>query len=750
MLGVAVYIPELDVGVVTNTYGFYSLSIPKGAYKITFSSVGYAPLEKSLTLDKNQALNVELVPSVSLLEEVEVLAEAKNYESRRVQMSQITLKPKTVQDLPSLLGEKDVMRLLQLMPGIQSGSEASSAVYVRGGGPDENLIILDDAILYNTSHLLGFFSVFNGDAIKSIQVYKGGFPARYGGRLSSIIDVGMKEGNKEEYHGKVGIGLLSSQAMLEGPLQKGKSSFLVSGRRTYIDLLLAGISALSGEPIPKYFFHDFNGKVNYEFSEKDKVYLSAYYGLDKAYLKASGSDGSSFKSGFGWGNLSTTLRWNHQYNEKLFANTSLIYSRYRVAYSQEGKGPGSTRRFDARFLSSIDTYSLKEDVDYFPSPRHNVKIGGVGHRHTFNPNAVDFNSPGFDYEDKHPYHVFEGAFYVEDEVKVTSKIRANVGLRSSFFSYEDTKYGAFEPRLSLSYHFPNYFSVKGSYTRMNQYIHLLSYSSVSLPTDLWVSSTEVVPPRKSHQVALGVAKDFTKSNITVTVEGYYKRANNILLYKEGAYFQAGDNTAWDTQVSTDTQGDSYGMEFFFRKNGEKLTTWLGYTLAWNINQSPTLNNGKPFHPKYDRRHDTSFVLTYKPFKQTTLSLAWVYGTGINYTLQKYSGTIVEARHTDVEYAPGDEEVPGNTRQPNVIQARKTRIFTERSNFRAEPFHRLDLGFQFHKQKKRGKSTWDISVYNAYSRKNPFSYDVVRKKGKSYLRRYAFLPIVPSISYRYEF
>ena len=625
-------------------------------------------------------------------------------------------------------------------------------MYVRGGGQDENLIILDDATLYNPTHLGGLFSTFNGDAIKATQVYKGGFPARYGGRLSSIIDVSMKEGNKEEYHGKVGIGLLSSQAMLEGPIQKGKSSFLLSGRRSYFDLLArlftAGIKGTGG-----YFFHDFNGKVNYEFSERDKVYLSAYYGLDKAFYSYDTIfDDEEFEFGTGWGNLTATLRWNHQYNEKLFANTSLIYSNYR--FFIDSAFSVLDESVTARYLSAIDTYTIKEDVDYFPSPRHSVKMGGITHLYTFNPNSLDIDSSlSDDFEYKDAYRVFEGALYVEDEIKVTSKLRANVGLRGSFFRHENTNYGALEPRLLLSYHLPNYFSVKGSYTRMNQYIHLLTNSTVTLPTDLWRSSTALVPPRKSHQVALGVAKDFVESGITITVEGYYKRANNILSYREGAVIsdRPASSAQWDTQVNTDAVGDAYGTEFFFRKDGEKLTTWLGYTLAWNINQSPSLNNGKPFYPKYDRRHDVSFVLAYKPDENTTLSCAWVYGTGVNYTLQRYRGRLVDVSHTDAQ--DGDED----TTRPNVHQKRDRRaIFPERFNLRGEPTHRLDLGFQRHKQrrsrgrkKKKGRITWDFSIYNAYNRKNPFFYTPT-PRSSTVLSRWGLFPLIPSVSYRYEF
>lgn len=749
--GVTVYVPALNAGVSTNVYGFYSLSIPAGTYTILFSSVGYVLVKKSVVLSKDVALNIDLAANVALLEDVEVMADKKNYESEKVQMSDITLTPKTVQNIPSLLGEKDLMRVLQLLPGIQSGSEASSGVYVRGGAPDENLIILDDATLYNASHLLGFFSIFNGDAIKSTKVYKGGFPARYGGRLSSVIDVSMKEGDKSAYHGKVGIGLLSSQLMLEGPIQKGKTSFLVSGRRTYLDVFLRAIELGTNNDLPGYFFHDFNAKINHEFSERDKVYLSTYYGLDSFYFNSSDEDSNGAPDfSFNWGNITSTLRWNHQYSKRLFANTSLIYSNYGVGI----RAASEQENFDIRFDSSITTYLLKEDIDYFPSPRHNVKVGGIGIFYTFNPNALDLKLANIDFEREQAYNVQEGALYVEDEIKVTSRIQTNIGLRYSFFRFENTSYSAPEPRLALSYNLGNNLSVKGAYTYMNQYVHLLSNSAATLPQDLWVSSTNLVPPRRSQQVALGLAKDFIKQGLTVTMEGYYKHTQDIISYKEGAVSvepgppDPNDNVAWDTQVNTNTAGNIYGTEFFIQKHNDKIDAWVGYTLAWNINQSPTLNNGEPFYPRYDRRHDVSLLLSYKPNDRITVSAVWVYGTGINYTIQKYAGQIPTVGHASPNFTDEAE----NDDIPNIsFDGYAESIYTDRLNFRGDPTHRMDLGIQFHKEKKNGRQTWDISVYNAYNRSNPFFYELNTKAdGSLFLRRYTLFPTLPSISYRYEF
>lgn len=745
LANVAVAIPNLKIGTQTNNYGFYSLTIPNTEnLELVFSMLGHQSEKRKVTANNSQQIDIELKIKSTDLKEVIVNAERQNFVSESEQMSVVSVPIKQIKDIPALLGEKDVLKVLQLMPGVQKGREGSAGLYVRGGGPDQNLLILDDAVVYNANHLFGFFSVFNGDALKSVEMTKGGFPARFGGRLSSVIEMQMKEGNKEKIHGEAGIGLLSSRVTLEGPLKKNISSFLFSARRSYADAVLKPIA---GGDFPTMYFYDLNMKVNYDFGQKNKLYLSGYFGRDVFDFQENSKVRDSQESnGFNWGNATTTLRWNHLFNQKLFSNTSLIFTNYNFkVYNEETTDKGF---YSLAYSSGIRDFTLKSDLDFLPSSQHSIRAGILLTAHRFTPSALVLVDARTDTSGikKNATDALETALYTEDVWHVNEKITVNAGLRLSNFNVNSKKYFNLEPRFSGAYRLPNHLAIKASYARMNQYIHLLSNSGLGLPTDLWVSATDKIPPQTSQQIALGLAKDFPDKNLSLTVEAYYKKMDNIIGYKEGASFlllefgpdaQKTSEVDWQENV-TSGKGKAYGMEIMLQRKVGRLKGWFGYTLSWIKNQFAEINDGKEFAPRYDRRHDLSIVSTYQLKPKITLSATWVYGTGNRLTVPVASSRL-----------------GGHTNLDNSVDT-KVNYYDERNSFQAAAYHRLDLGIQFHKQKKRGERTWEVSIYNAYNRINPFYYE----SGQAYntttgtyenkLYRKGLFPVVPSVSYSFKF
>ena len=768
LIGVNVYLPGTNIGTTSNTYGFYSLTLPAvDSLLLAFSFVGYGTIAQKTTLRSNLELNVELDPG-RLLDEV-VVSERREQDrvSQTPQMSKIDIPISQIKKIPAFLGEKDVLRVLQLMPGVQKGSEGQTGIYVRGGGPDQNLIILDDAVVYNVSHLFGFFSVFNGDALKSVELTKGGFPSRFGGRLSSVVELNMKEGNKEQLHGEGGGGLIASRLTLEGPLVKGKSSFLISGRRTYLDLLARPLiaSESGGKSTGGYYFYDLNAKVNYDFGRKDKVYLSGYFGQDRFFFSQKETLGSD-AGGLNWGNATGTLRWNHLFNQKLFANASLIFSNYKFQIFAQNSSTSNNRQteFELRYTSGVRDWGFKYDLDFFPNPKHGLRFGFISTFHRFTPSAVvvkDSDINEFKQEIEAIDNV-ESGLYVEDNWKPTKWLKMNVGLRLSHFKAENKNYLRPEPRLSAAFVLRPDLSLKASYARMNQYIHLLSNTGIGLPTDLWVPSTAKIAPQQSSQVAVGVAKDFDKRGLALTVEGYYKTMNNIINYKEGANFllidgpEGADKVRWDDNV-TSGRGWSYGAEVLLQKKTGKLSGWVGYTLSWTKWQFPELNFGQEFYPRYDRRHDVSVVGIYEISPRITLSGTWVYGTGNAFTLPQSRYTALTNNVSpQINY-----QQSGNTISYNSLAARNTvSDYGPKNSFRAEPYHRFDLSLQFHKKKRRHERTWELSIYNLYNRRNPFFYNLTTRQttdangkpngNETVLRRISIFPIVPTLSYNFKF
>jgi hypothetical protein len=751
LIGVNIYLPGSKTGTVTNTYGFYSITLPTAdTVDIVVSYVGFTPEIFKVPFHNDIELNINLKPNI-VLDEVTITADRGEKQSESAKMSTVKLQVAQIKNVPSLLGEKDVLKVLQLMPGVQKGSEGSSGIYVRGGGPDQNLIILDDAIVYNASHLFGFFSLFNGDALKSVELTKGGFPARYGGRLSSVLEMNMKEGNKEEWKGEGGIGLISSRFTLEGPLKKGKSSVLLSGRRTYADLILRPVLASMDAENVGYYFYDFNAKVNYDFGRKNKLYLSGYFGKDKFYYKEN-DEYVKDNVGFLWGNATGTLRWNHLFTNKLFSNTSAIYSNYSFGIYDKYKVIGENKDYYLEYYSGIRDLTLKYDIDYIPNPKHWIKAGAVSIFHRFNPHAyIEEDIPSnIHIKDITYTNGIESGIYAEDTWQPLQTLKINGGIRFSHFLAIKNQYHFFEPRLSVAWRLKNDFAIKSSYASMNQYIHMLSNTGISLPTDLWVPTTDKVKPQQSRQVAVGLVKDISQQKLSLSLEGYYKTMKNTIGYKEGATFLTFEDPEESTDVSWEdniTVGHSwsYGVEFLIQKKEGRLNGWIGYTLSWTQMQFDSLNFGKKYFARYDRRHDISVVAIYEINDHITFSGTWVYGTGNAITLpvsEFYISSHIPDSDSPPEYHPGG------------YYSTYANDFGQKNSVRMGAYHRLDLGIQFHKKKKWGERTWEVSAYNVYNRKNPFFYYSTNEKrnNKTYgvLKQVSLFPIIPSFAYSFRF
>ncbi len=764
--GVSVFVPGTPHGTASNTYGFYSLTLPpfEDTVEVVFSSVAYQSQFYRWHGRENMTLNI-FMESATQLEEVSISARRQtNFVSQTPQMSRLEVPIAQVKKIPGFLGEKDVLKVLQLMPGVQKGSEGQSGLYVRGGGPDQNLVILDEAIVYNANHLFGFFSIFNGDALKSVELTKGGFPAQFGGRLSSVLEMNMREGNKEKLKGEGGIGLVASRLTLEGPLAKGKSSFLVSGRRTYIDILAKPFIAQQqkNEEVkvnPGYYFYDLNAKVNYDFGDKDKLYLSGYLGQDRFSVIEKG-ERSRMDAGLNWGNVTATLRWNHLFGSRLFANTSLVFSNFRFGidnYVEEERNGGDKAEFKLKYLSRIRDIGLKTDFDYYPHPSHALRFGVQVTRHQFVPSALVLTGSLVDVplrQSTTPDLSVESGIYIQDTWQLGNRVKINAGLRWSLFTADSVSYSRPEPRFSSAIRLANQFSFKASYAEMNQYVHLLSNTGLGLPTDLWVPTTARVKPQHSRQLAAGFAKDLEKPGLTLTVEGYYKHMQDILNYKEGASFlsfqgEGASEVNWENSV-TSGKGWSYGAEFLLQRKTGKLSGWVGYTLSWTYWKFPELNKGEIFFPRYDRRHDLSLVGIYELSKKIHLSAVWVYGTGNALTLPI-------ATYRTIPHMPsGGFSVYANPALAPFGYGRNVSDYGTKNSFRAEPYHRMDISVQFIKQKRRYERVWDISFYNLYNRKNPFFYNIENEVdsrtnvNKSVLKRYSLFPIIPSVSYGFKF
>lgn len=736
LIGSSIYIKELtNVGTAANEYGFYSLTIPAGTYILVVQSFGYNLREVPLVLSNNVKMDFSLSEEVLEMEVVELDIQKKNENITQTQMGVEKLEMKEINKIPVLLGERDVLKSMQLIPGIKSAGEGNTGFYVRGGSADQNLILLDEAPVYNASHLLGFFSVFNSDAIKDVTIYKGGMPAEYGGRLSSVMDIKMNEGNNKKFGASGGIGLISSRLAVEGPIVKEKGSFNVYARRSYADIFLK-LSPEEALRNSKLYFYDLNAKANYWINQNNRIFVSGYFGRDVL--------GFRDLFGFDWGNATGTVRWNHFYNDKLFSNTSLIFSNYSYKITVNFNDN------DIFITSKIRDYNLKQDFQYYASPRSTLKFGLNTIYHKVVPGQITFsNLSGTTEENLNNKYAWENAAYISHDFKLNEKISFIYGVRFSaisvlgpgdFYSFNDngeitdtTKYeaGKFvktyfnpEPRLAASYVINSQHSVKASYGRTTQNLHLLSNSTSGSPTDLWLPSTNYIKPEICDQVSLGYFRNFKEDKYQFSTEVYYKNLQNQIDYKDGAQIIFNETVETELLIG---KGRAYGIELFLKKKYGKFNGWIGYTLSRTERQFDKINDGEYFPARQDRTHDISIVGIYELSPKWSLSATWVYYTG-----------------NAVTFPSGKYEVGGQ-----VIN-----YYTERNGYRMPSYHRLDVGANWTvKKTAKFESSWNFSIYNAYARGNAYTITFRPSEddpNKTEAVKTTLFKLVPSFTYNFKF
>jgi hypothetical protein len=729
LYGVSVYVKNANTGTASNSYGFYSLTLPEGTYGITVAAMGYASQTFTIQLDRNIEKKIVLEVEAAQIKEVVVKADRDDIknEVKSTRMSQIKLDMEQVKRLPSLGGEVDIIKVMMLLPGVKQGGEGQTGMYVRGGAADQNLILLDEATVYNVSHLFGFFSVFNNDAIKDVTLIKGGFPAQYGGRVSSILDIKMKEGNMTKYSAEGGIGLLSSRATIQGPVIKEKMSFLISGRRSYIDQLLK----VFGVPLP-YYFYDLNGKLNYKISDRDRLFYSAYFGNDVLHepdFESSNDSGTvdlNADFGFALGNFTNTLRWNHIYNPKMFSNASLVYTRFR--YDISGKFLDNS----LYIASKVRDIGLKLDYDYYLNPLNHIKFGFQGTNHFFRPNVISTAgqiSQALKSKEGKLLYSQELALYGANEQILSEKLTINYGFRMSGLNTDGKVYLGPEPRFAATYALSDKNSFKFGLSRMYQYMHLVSSSSIALPTDLWYPVTRRVKPQVSDQAAVGYTRYIGAISSLMTIEAYYKRMNNLIEYKEGAVLILNDN--YEDELLTG-KGRAYGFEFFINKTKGRFNGWVGYSLSWADRQFDGLNKGKRFYAKYDRRHDVSVVANFDASKRLTISAVWVYATGQRLTARIGNYLMPTPSYDDVTIIP---------------------IYSGKNEFRFDPSHRLDLNFAIkRKPERKRQGEWNFGAYNVYNQTQPYKVDIQPDPATGefkYMQKGLF-GLMPYVAYNFKF
>lgn len=725
-----------NIGTTTNNYGYYALNLPPGNYTLVFSYLGYLDYETEVVLTQNQKLSPKLEQGIALAEVV-VTDEEENRQIVENQMGSVDLAMKTIQQLPALFGEIDILKTIQLLPGVQSAGEGNAGFYVRGGGPDQNLILLDEAVVYNSGHLLGFFSVFNADAIKNTTLIKGGMPANYGGRLSSVVDIQMKEGNLDHYGAAGGIGLIASRLTFEGPIQQGKSGFIVSGRRTYaLDIAQPFINQTDFAGT-NYYFYDLNLKANYRFSDKDRLYLSGYFGRDVLSFNNKLRD---FKFNLPYGNTTATIRWNHLFNDKLFMNVSTIYNRYDFEFS----GGQAEWQFDV--FSGVEDGNLKLDFDYFPLPGHRIRFGANYTYHAIQPNVATATNGETNFSnEKQTQFAHETALYLLDDFKLSSALGFNVGLRLSAFTQlgpytslldgetfnkgETVKsYFNLEPRMTANWLLSNQQSIKGSITRSAQYLHLVSNSTSTLPADVWVPSTQRIKPQLGWQYAAGYFHNFDHNTYETSIELYYRTLENQVDYRENFV----NNPANDLEAEfVFGEGRSYGVELFVKKSKGALNGWIGYTLSRTEREFPDINDGKTFPAVYDRRHDLAVVANYRLSEKWSFGANFVYGTGNAFT---------------------------PIRSLYLIDQNIVTEYGSRNSARLEAYHRLDLAANWTPNPNTTKpfvSSWSFSIYNLYNRRNPFfiyyNFETNSSAGTASAEaiKVSIFPIIPSITWNFK-
>ena len=738
---------------ISNSYGYYILTLnpSEDSVKIQSSFVGFSPSSFSVKPNHSQKVDFALI-NRNILDEVIVSAEKATTYERRKEMSVVSVPVSKVSAMPALGGESDILKSLQLMPGIQFGNEASSGLYVRGGSPDQNLMVIDDVPVYYVNHLGGFVSTFNSDAINSMKLVKGGFPAHYGSRLSSVVDIKMKEGNMKEFHGNGMIGMIASKIMVEGPIKKDTTSYMLSIRRFMYDLItrpLTRVTSFNGTSVG-YNFYDLNAKINHILSSKDRFFLSFYSGGDKVLTRQKTQTDLN-KMILEWGNLLGSFRWNHLYGDKLFSNLTLYSTRYRLAndFSNTYTINNVKEETSTSYWSGIVDLSLKADFDYYVNQNYKIKFGGISIYHHFNPNTTSYksfeNSAAIDTSfGSKKQNGFENAGYLENEISFGTRLFTNLGFRVTNYKMPNRSYNSFEPRFLTTCLVGKHTLLKASYSSMNQYIHLLTGSGPNMQNDIWVPVTDAVAPSLSKQYAAGLENTFRDGMYEVSLEVYQKTMNTLITYKEGvATFSSASD--WQTQVETNGKGKSYGVEFLLQKTKGLATGWVAYTYSKTTRQFENKNDGNPYPFKYDRTHDISIVYLQKIKSNIQFSATWVYGTGNPYTLAAGKYKMITGVDNDLNtyYTYGQ-------------------VYNNLNSYRMRAYHKLDVGINFYKTVKWGERIWSINIYNLYNRQNPYYYFlettyqfdqkgmVIPGSGKTVLKQQSYFPIIPSFSYSLKF
>ena len=745
LIGATVYLKGQAIGVSANVYGFYSLTLEEGDYSIAYSYIGYEEKVIEVNLTENIQRNVELTEQVNSIDVVEITGEKSEDNIKSVEMSVNKIDSKTIKKIPALLGEADVVKSILLLPGVSTVGEGSTGFNVRGGGIDQNLVLLDEAPVYNSSHLFGFFSVFNPDAVKNVKLIKGGIAPEYGGRLSSILDIRMKEGNKKELEGTGGVGVIFSRLAIEGPLKKDKSSFLIAGRRSYADILAKPFLNDNLQD-SKFYFYDLTAKVNYEINENNKLYLSGYFGRDVF--------GSGFL--FNWGNATATLRWNHIFSKKLFMNLTAFYSDYDYAFGVGEDDPAN----DFEWNSSIISSSIKPDFSYYLNNNNTIRFGAQAIYYDFKPAIATFASEGQRNDISLPEkYGLETGIYFQNEQKLNARTSLLYGIRFSRFNYlggankqnyRDTipgvarpldseesfkrsetiaAYNNLEPRFSIKYDLNEFSSLKGSYNRMTQYLHLISNTVASTPVDIWLPTSNNIKPQIADQVAIGYFRNFKQNKYETSAEIYVKDFQNQIDYIDNADIFFNEQLEGEL-LSGD--GRAFGLEVYVKKNTGKLTGWISYTISRSERQVNGISNGEWYPTRFDRMHNLSVVNSYELNKKWSFSANFVYSTG-----------------TPATFPTNRYEIQG------VVVAHN--VDNQRNNFRVPSYHRLDLSATLTPEKNKDrkiKGEWVFSIYNVYNRRNPFSIYFEQNENNPQQTdaiRYAVIgSFVPAVSYNFNF
>ncbi len=780
--GVSVFVDELKEGAATDANGYYHFTVPEGTYHLHIALISYKDTIILVKINKDIKMDVSVNSNSINAKTVNVVGLKANNNVESAKMGTITLETKDLKTIPVFFGEQDILKVIQLLPGVQSAGDANTGFYVRGGGPDQNLVMIDGATVYNAGHLIGFFSIFNSDALSSVSLIKGDMPANYGGRISSVLDITSKEGDMEQIHASGGIGLIASHLTVQGPIKKDTAGFIVSARRTYVDLFMQkpfipASSAFSGT---SYYFYDLNARLNYRFSAKDQLSITGYYGQDDFTF----SDAEAqFSTKVPWGNAIVAANWNHIFNEKLLSTTSLSFTNYDFRFS------GAESGFNFTLFSGIHDYHFKENFDWIPNKKHHFKFGTEYTLHVFIPSAISAQAPSVNFSTSDVVHLYgnEVGVYATDEYEITDLFKVEAGLRYSIFeqmgpftrynenpqgqitdtvTYKSLQpivtYGGLEPRISMRYTLDENSSIKGGFSRNYQYIHLASISSISLPTDIWVPCTSLIPPSMGDQYALGYYRNFKDNVYESSVEVYYKHMTNLIEYKDGVTPEGNASSDPDENFTLGT-GQAYGAEFFLKKRIGKLNGWIGYTLSWTTENFPDLNNGRTFYAKYDRRNDVSVVANYELNDRWTFSSVFVYADGNALTMP------------DAWF---------------VVEGQLVQEYGERNGYRLAPYDRLDISATYTTDpkkralryqtrwenrmqkasvtdattyvdnrpawKKNLHTSWTFSVYNVYDRYNPY-FIYMSVTGNVYnntlsiqAKQVSLFPVLPSVSWNFDF